>query len=75
MELVGMLFITAIWLAIVIPIPCIPPSCGPPDAEPLSAFQVLIVYLQYTWPLFFIWIAVIAVWIRRGGIPKQDGTK
>jgi len=64
-ELVGLLFITAIWMAVVIPLPCIPPYCGPPDAEPFSNLQVFRIYLYYTWPLVIMWVVMVVIWLKR----------
>jgi hypothetical protein len=66
-ELFGLIFITAILVAIVFPVPCLPPSCGPVDAAPLSVTQLIFAYLYQplTWIIIVSWLTAITVWIRR----------
>lgn len=62
-ELIGLFFITTILVAIVIPIPCLPASCGPEGAELLTFFETVLVYIYQplTWVIIISWIFAITL--------------
>jgi len=66
-ELLGLVILTGILAGIVIVIPCIPPSCGPPDAIPYTTWQIIRVYLfqPLTWVIILMWLVAIVIWWRR----------
>ena len=66
-EFIGLIVMTGILTGIVIPIPCIPPSCGPPEAAPYTTWQIILVYLfqPLTWVIILMWVTAIVIWWRR----------
>ena len=66
-EVISLILFTALLIGIVLPIPCLPPSCGPPDATPLSLLETIVVYLYQplTWIIILAWIIAIVIWVRR----------
>ena len=66
-ELLGLVFLTGILAGIVIVIPCIPPSCGSPDAIPFTTWQIIRVYLlqPLTWVIILMWSVAIVIWWQR----------
>jgi len=73
-EIVGLVILTGILAGIVIVIPCILPSCGPPDATPYTTWQVILVYLlqPLTWVIILMWSVAIVIWWRRAVKVKQN---
>jgi len=75
-ELLGLIILTSIFAGIVIPIPCIPPSCGPPNAEPYTTSQIILVYLlqPLTWVIILMWSVAGVIWWRRyKKVKSKDG--
>ena len=73
-ELIGLVFLTAVLAVIVIPIFCLPPSCGPEGIAPLIFFEAILVYLYQpiTWIIIISWLVTIIIWIRRSSKGKSS---
>lgn len=58
-QILGVLFISAVWLAVVIPGLCSPPECGDQSAWWEAVF------INGIGPVVLLWIVSVFLWVRK----------